>query len=124
VTGIEVKFASVHHIDGLQAQRQQNQMRQPMATRPTRSTRVSRPRKAANATEAIEVTKTIKAPKDPEQKRGTRRIPIFLSEEQIAWLKRDKDGASAAVRALITEAMAMENLARSVGRKGAARKKK
>lgn len=71
-----------------------------------------------------------KAAKDPEEKKGTRRIPIFLSEEQIAWLKKDKDGASAAVRALIAEAMAMENLARSVGKprgagkKGAVRKKK
>lgn len=65
-----------------------------------------------------------KAGKDPEEKKGTRRLPIFLSEEQIAWLKKDKDGASAAVRALITEAMAMENLARSVGKKAAARKKK
>jgi putative SOS response-associated peptidase YedK len=71
-----------------------------------------------------------KAAKDPEEKKGTRRIPIFLSEEQIAWLKKDKDGASAAVRALIAEAMAMENLARSVGKtrsagkKAAVRKKK
>ena len=64
-----------------------------------------------------------KAVKDPEEKRGTRRLPIFLTEEQIAWLKKDKQGASAAVRALIAEAMAMENLAKSVAKKPAARKK-
>ena len=64
-----------------------------------------------------------KAAKDPEEKKGTRRVPIFLSEPQIAWLKKDKDGASAAVRALIAEAMAMENLAKSVGKKAAPAKK-
>jgi hypothetical protein len=99
-------------------------MRKRMATRPAKSTRVTRSSKDARAPEATAVAKTTRATKDPEQKRGTRRVPIFLSEEHVAWLKKDKDGASAAVRALIVEAMAMENLARSVGRRGAVRKKK
>ena len=34
--------------------------------------------------------------------------------EQIAFLKQDKDGASAAVRAMVTEAMNMQRLAQSV----------
>ncbi len=59
-----------------------------------------------------------KKPKDPapEGKKGraTQRINIFLTPEQIEFLKRDKDGPSGAVRAMIAEAMAMENLAKSV----------
>ncbi|MGZ4807984.1 MAG: hypothetical protein ACXVJT_09135 [Thermoanaerobaculia bacterium] len=46
------------------------------------------------------------------------KLNVSLPPEQIAWLKKDKGGPSAAVRALITEAMNMENLAKSVkGRK-------
>jgi hypothetical protein len=44
----------------------------------------------------------------------TQKLNIWLKPEQIEWLKKDKGGPSAAVRALITEAMNMENLARSV----------
>jgi hypothetical protein len=81
---------------------------------------------ASDSTAAAEPTavKAPKAVKDPEEKKGTRRLPVFLSEEHIAWLKKDSKGASAAVRALIAEAMAMENLAKSVGKKAAPRKKK
>jgi hypothetical protein len=48
----------------------------------------------------------------------TEKLNVWLKPEQIAWLKKDKNGPSAAVRALIVEAMNMENLAKSVkGRK-------
>ncbi len=46
--------------------------------------------------------------------RNTRKLNVWLTAEQIAWLKKDKDGASAAVRALITEAVGLENLAKSL----------
>ena len=46
--------------------------------------------------------------------RNTKKINVWLTAEQIEWLKKDADGASAAVRALITEAIALENLAKSV----------
>ena len=46
--------------------------------------------------------------------RNTQKLNIWLTAEQIAWLKKDKDGASAAVRALITEAVGLENLAKSL----------
>jgi len=56
---------------------------------------------------------------DETDKTGkTAKLNVWLKPEQIAWLKQDKAGASAAVRALITEAMNLENLAKSVkGRK-------
>ncbi|HSP33797.1 MAG TPA: hypothetical protein VLU46_05715 [Thermoanaerobaculia bacterium] len=44
----------------------------------------------------------------------TQKLNVWLSPEQIEWLKSDKEGSSAAVRALITEAMQLENLAKSV----------
>lgn len=37
--------------------------------------------------------------------------------DQIEWLKKDKGGASAAVRALVLEAMNLEKLAASVKKK-------
>ena len=52
----------------------------------------------------------------------TAKLNVWLLPDQIAWLKKDKNGPSAAVRALIVEAMNMENLAKSV--KGKGRKKK
>jgi hypothetical protein len=39
---------------------------------------------------------------------------VWLSAEQIEWLKTDKAGPSAAVRALITEAINLDNLRKSV----------
>jgi hypothetical protein len=39
---------------------------------------------------------------------------VWLSPEQIEWLKTDKAGPSAAVRALITEAINLDNLRKSV----------
>jgi hypothetical protein len=55
---------------------------------------------------------------DGKKGRATERINVWLTPEQIEWLKRDRDGPSAAVRALINEAVAMENLEKSVrGRK-------
>jgi hypothetical protein len=44
------------------------------------------------------------------------RLNVFLTPDQIEWLKTKKN-ASAEVRALITEAMNMENLAKSVKKK-------
>lgn len=57
--------------------------------------------------------------KSPEEKppRKTTKVNVWLSPEQIDWLKKDKEGPSAAVRALITEAINMENLAKSVKKK-------
>ena len=46
--------------------------------------------------------------------RSTQKLNVWLTAEQIAWLKKDPDGPSAAVRALITEAVGLENLAKSV----------
>jgi hypothetical protein len=48
--------------------------------------------------------------------RNTKKLNVWLPPDQINWLK-EKGGASAAVRALITEAISMENLARSVKKK-------
>ena len=48
--------------------------------------------------------------------RKTQKVNVWLSPGQIAWLKSDREGPSAAVRALVTEAMNMENLAKSVKR--------
>jgi len=61
------------------------------------------------------------APKKPktEEKpaRNTQKLNVWLTAQQIEWLKKDKEGPSAAVRALITEAIGLENLAASVRRK-------
>lgn len=51
---------------------------------------------------------------EEKQPPKTRKLNVWLLPEQIEWLKRDKDGPSSAVRALIVEAMNMENLVRSV----------
>ncbi len=48
-------------------------------------------------------------------KRTTERVNIWLPPDQLAWLKSKKN-ISETVRALITEAMNMENLVRSVGK--------
>lgn len=46
--------------------------------------------------------------------RKTQKLNVWLSPEQIEFLKEDKGGPSAAVRALITEAMQLQDLAKSV----------
>ncbi|GAC1397782.1 MAG: hypothetical protein NVSMB68_13840 [Thermoanaerobaculia bacterium] len=46
--------------------------------------------------------------------RKTQKLNVWLSPEQIEFLKSDKGGPSAAVRALIIEAMNLQNLAKSV----------
>ena len=59
------------------------------------------------------------ATKDPAEEkppRNTKKLNVWLPPEQIEWLK-EKGGASAAVRALITEAINMENLVKSVKKK-------
>ena len=57
-----------------------------------------------------------KTKSEPDEKapRKSQKVNVWLLPDQIEWLKKDKDGPSAAVRALITEAMNMENLAKSV----------
>jgi hypothetical protein len=52
----------------------------------------------------------------PGEKAGrkTQKLNVWLSPEQIEFLKSDKGGPSAAVRALITEAINLQNLAKSV----------
>jgi hypothetical protein len=53
--------------------------------------------------------------KTPEKAgRKTQKLNVWLSAEQIEWLKTDKAGPSAAVRALITEAINLDNLRKSV----------
>jgi hypothetical protein len=66
---------------------------------------------------------TKKAP-PPASDRKTQKLNVWLSPHQVEWLKSDKEGPSAAVRALITEAMNLENLAKSVksGKKSRGRK--
>lgn len=54
---------------------------------------------------------------DEKPARNTQKLNVWLTAEQIAWLKKDKEGASAAVRALITEAIGLENLAASLKKK-------
>ena len=59
-----------------------------------------------------------KKPKTEEKPaRNTHKLNVWLTPEQIDWLKKDKEGPSAAVRALITEAIGLENLVASVRRK-------
>jgi hypothetical protein len=60
-----------------------------------------------------------KAAEEKPAGRKTRKLNVLLSAEQIEWLKTEKGGASVAVRALITEAMNVQNLAKSLksGRK-------
>jgi hypothetical protein len=60
---------------------------------------------------------TKKSEPDEKAPRKSQKVNVWLLPEHIEWLKKDKDGASAAVRALIMEAMNMENLARSVKKK-------
>jgi hypothetical protein len=51
---------------------------------------------------------------DEKPGRKNEKVNVWLSPEQVAWLKSDKGGPSAAVRALITEAMNLDNLRKSV----------
>ncbi len=50
----------------------------------------------------------------------TERINVWLTPEQVAWLKTKKN-VSVAVRALVAEAMSMDALAQSVKKKPAAK---
>lgn len=62
------------------------------------------------------MTSKKKSQDDSSEKAGrkTQKVNVWLSPEQAEFLKSDKGGPSAAVRALITEAMNMQNLAKSV----------
>ncbi len=66
-------------------------------------------------------SKTKKEPEEQKPGRKTQKLNVWLSPEQIEFLKSDKGGPSAAVRALITEAINLQNLAKSV--KSGAKKK-
>jgi len=46
------------------------------------------------------------------------RVPVWLSPEQVAWLKTKKN-TSETMRALVNEAMNLDRLAQSLKRKGA-----
>jgi hypothetical protein len=52
----------------------------------------------------------------PKAGRKTQKVNVWLAPEQIEWLKSDKSGASVVIRALITEAMNLDNLQKSVKR--------
>jgi len=52
-----------------------------------------------------------------KQPRKTQKVNVWVLPDQAEWLKNEKGGASAAVRALITEAMNMERLKLSVKKK-------
>jgi hypothetical protein len=49
--------------------------------------------------------------------RKTQKVNVWVLPDQAEWLKKEKGGASAAVRALVTEAMNMERLKLSVKKK-------
>ena len=51
---------------------------------------------------------------EPKGAQKTRPVSIWLDPEQEAWLKDQPKGISVAVRSLVTEAMNLEILARSV----------
>lgn len=51
--------------------------------------------------------------------RKTEKINVWLTPEQVAWLKTKKN-VSEAVRAMVTEAMSIDALAQSVKKKPAA----
>ena len=55
-----------------------------------------------------------KKPAEEQPGRKTQKLNVWLSPEQIEFLKSDEGGPSAAVRALITEAINLQNLAKSV----------
>lgn len=55
--------------------------------------------------------------KPEKAKPGTKRTAVFLPDDQIEWLKGKPKGISSTIRALITEAMNLEMLARSVKKK-------
>lgn len=69
---------------------------------------------------AAKTTKTTrkKAPErgkpEPKGARKTKPVSVWLNPDQEAWLKNQPKGISVAVRSLITEAMNLELLARSV----------
>ncbi|HWS71441.1 MAG TPA: hypothetical protein VN605_04975 [Thermoanaerobaculia bacterium] len=54
--------------------------------------------------------------------RKTEKINVWLTPEQVAWLKTKKN-ISEAVRAMVAEGMSMDALAQSVKKKPAAAKK-
>jgi hypothetical protein len=53
--------------------------------------------------------------------RKTERVNVWLTPEQVAWLKAKKN-LSETVRAMVTEAMNLERLAQSVRAKSARKK--
>jgi hypothetical protein len=53
--------------------------------------------------------------------RKTERVNVWLTPEQVAWLKAKKN-LSETVRAMVTEAMNLERLAQSVHAKSARKK--
>ena len=48
--------------------------------------------------------------------RKTERVNVWLTPEQVAWLKT-KENASATIRAMVTEAMNMDRLKASIATK-------
>ncbi|HYS52371.1 MAG TPA: hypothetical protein VER58_01240 [Thermoanaerobaculia bacterium] len=55
--------------------------------------------------------------------RKTERVNVWLTPEQVAWLKTKKN-VSETVRAMVTEAMNLERLAQSVKNRAAKKKPK
>jgi len=55
--------------------------------------------------------------------RKTERVNVWLTPEQVAWLKTKKN-VSETVRAMVTEAMNLERLAESVKNRAARKKTK
>lgn len=51
---------------------------------------------------------------EPRSGRKTKAVSVWLDPEQESWLKNQPKGISVMVRTLVTEAMNLENLARSV----------
>lgn len=69
---------------------------------------------AAKTTKATRKKMTVQGKPEPKGARKTRPVSVWLDPDQEAWLKNQPKGISVAVRSLITEAMNLEMLARSV----------
>ena len=78
-------------------------------------------RKGAPARESQE-PKDVKPSKAPKAARKTEKLNVWLNPDQVAWLK-EKGGPSETVRALITEAMALDQLRLSVMKKKSRKQK-
>lgn len=69
---------------------------------------------AAKTTKATRKKAPEQGKAEPKGARKTKPVSVWLNPDQEAWLKNQSKGISVAVRSLVTEAMNLELLARSV----------